>query len=142
MVLAQIYLVAADFANGLPALYQLNAWGQKHIVLLGLSYVQTAGSSVKAIGLQSNMLRVNRGPYPYFIFSTQQANFIISPGQTDIRFESNLNGNLDINLIDLSTKALPADFVSCILYLDIQDVPNPPLPEQHYKHSPAKHSEK
>ena len=144
MVLAQIYLQAADFANGISTLYQLNAWGQKHIVLLGISYVQTAGASTKTIGLQSNLLRVNCGPYPYFIFSTQQSNFVISPGQTDIRFESNMSGNLDINLVDLATNAFPANFVSCILYLDIQGVPNHPLPEQHFKHSgiTIKHSEK
>ena len=140
MVLTQIYLQAADFANGNPSLYQINTWGQKHIVLLGISYVQTNAATTKTIGLQSNLLRVTRGPFPYFIFSTAQSNFIVSPGQTDIAFDSNVNGNLDLNLVDVATNAFPANFVSCIVYLDVQDIPNEPLPVQHYKHEhPHKH---
>ena len=142
MVLCQIYLQPGDFANGNPSFYQINTSGQKHIVLLGMSYVQTSGTSVKTIGLVSNMLRVNRGPYPYFIFSTQQGNLIVGSGSKDIHFNTNVNGNLDINLVDVATNTFPLNFISCIVYLDIQDIENEPLPIQHYTHEKIKHKEK
>jgi hypothetical protein len=125
---------AADFAGNLSSLYQINSFGHKRIVLLGISYNQAAGSSTKNIALRSDLLRVQKGFYPYFLFTTQQSSFVISTGQSDIAFDSNINGNLDITFVDLATNVFPTNFVSCILYLDIQDIPNPPLLEQHYKH--------
>ena len=124
MVFAQIYCVAADFANNQPKLYQLNISGNKKIVLLGLTYKQTSGATSKNIGLQSNSLQVRQGQHNFLIFSTDQSPFIIAGGDHKIAFDNvNLNGNIDINFIDHSTNVFPVGFNSAIIYLDIVDIP-------------------
>jgi hypothetical protein len=122
MVFAQIYCVAADFANNQPKLYQLNISGNKKIVLLGLTYKQ--GGLSKNIGLQSNSLQVRQGQHNFLIFSTDQSNFNIAGGDHKIVFDNvNLNGNIDINFIDHATNNFPTGFNSAIIYLDIVDMP-------------------
>ncbi len=129
MVFTQIFCQSADFqieggaAGFKPASYQLNCNGVKKVVLIGMSYVQTSGASVKAIGLKSNVLTVSRGQYPYLIFSSQQGNFVISPSTSQIEWNNvNLFGNIDIFFVDTATGAFPANFISCIIYLDIIDI--------------------
>ena len=143
MVFTQIYLKLADFQtagvlNGLVKYVQLNTNGMKKINLIGLNYVQDPGAGVKSIALVSDTLKLTRGNSTYFIFSTNQSNFVISPGTAHIVFNTHLVGNIDINLIDVATNAFPANFLFFILYLDIEDIPMLPLPEQHYKHPELK----
>ena len=125
MVFAQIFCVAADFANNQPKIYQLNISGNHRIVLLGLTYKQTGGASFKNIGLVSNSLMVRGGQHSFLLFSTEdQSNFNIAGGEHKICFENvNLNGNIDINFIDHATNVFPANFTSAIIYLDIVNIP-------------------
>jgi hypothetical protein len=143
MVFTQIFCQASDFPTNTPKLFQLNCNGTKKIVLLGLSYLQNGVASNKMVGLISNLLTVARGQYPYLIFTANQANLILA-GSTQIEFNNvNLFGNIDILFVDMATGAFPVNFTSCVIYLDIIDIPNPELPYQHYKHPELKsHSHK
>ena len=75
------------------------------------------------IYLESNILRIPTGNFPYLIFMTDPAQQM-SNIHSDISFDCELNGNLDIAVYDKETLQVPDGFSLLVLTLDISDREN------------------
>jgi hypothetical protein len=116
MVLCQI--VISDPAYNL---YPINIFGNKKVKIIKLDYRYTAGGSDKIIYIESNILRVPYSNFPYFCFSAN-SNHQIGNINGDIEFEDvAINGNLDLRIMDYDTRAVPTNFTTLVLILDISD---------------------
>lgn len=114
MVLCQVYTESAA-----PQLYNINVFGKKKVKIVKMDYMYTAGD--RMIGLRSNILRMPYGNVPYFIF-VNNPNHQVGNIHSDLEFEANFNGNLDLEIFDVTTNAAPAGFQRLCLTLDITDI--------------------
>lgn len=116
MVLCQLLITDPSIRS-----YCINTYGRKRVQILKLDYRYTAGGSDKIIVLQSNILRLPLSNYPWFAFSPNNAHQIGNL-HGDIVFDDvNIDGNLDLNILDFDTGAAPANFTTMIITLDITD---------------------
>ena len=117
MVLCQVYLSTAAnllYAIGVPP-------GRKRAELVGIYYTQT-DTVARNIVIVSNTIKVRYGNNSNFIFSSVVSTQVKQ--MFNVVFDMTVNGNLDIQLVDLTTGVAPVNFSSCILYFDISDFEN------------------
>lgn len=110
MVLCQVYTTTA-----LNNLLSIGISGHKKVKIIRIDY---AGTSA-VIQLQSNILRVPYGNTPWLTINTNAA-YQISNIHDDIEFDTYINGNLDLNIVDVNGGA-PAGFSSLSMLLEIND---------------------
>ena len=117
MVLCQIVISDANYN-----LYPINIFGNnKRVKIIKIDYRYTAGGSDKIIYIESNILRVPYSNFPYFCFSAN-SNHQIGNINGEIIFDDvNFNGNLDLRICDYDTKAVPTNFTTLVLTIDITD---------------------
>jgi hypothetical protein len=117
MVLCQILISTPNLT-----LYPINVFGNnKRVKIVRIDYRYNAGGQDKIIVIQSNILRLPLSNYPYFLFSANN-NHQIGNINGDLVYEDvNFNGNLDIMILDAETQAVPTNFVTMVLTLDISD---------------------
>jgi hypothetical protein len=116
MVLCQIYTTTA-----LNNLLSVGISGRKKVRIVRIDYTGTANASIQ---LQSNILRVPYGNVPWFTFSSNP-NHQIGNIHNEIEFvDVNLNGNLDVSVVDATTGNAPAGFTALMMLLDITDYSN------------------
>jgi len=112
MVLCQIYIT-----NPTNQLIPIGVNGRKKVKIVRIDFSYTANND-KVVQLQSSILRVPYGNVAYITMSNNP-NHQISNISNDMIFDTNINGNLDLNIIDVATGLAPAGFVSFMLLLDI-----------------------
>jgi hypothetical protein len=100
-------------------LYNVNLFGKKKVKIVKIDYMYSAGTD-KMIGIKSDILRIPYGNIPYFVFSTNSS-FQVGNIHSDLEFETNFVGNLDLEIIDTLTDYAPLAFVKMCLTLDIQN---------------------
>ena len=116
MVLCQVVVTQANFND---KLYPINVFGQKKIRLLKIDYSYT-GSTVYFIQIRSNILRIPTGNSPFLLF-VNNPNYQTGNISNHIEWNSNLNGNLDLDIVEFTTQLTPAGFVQLVLTFDISD---------------------
>lgn len=114
MVLCQVFVKSTDTSN----LYNINVHGRKRVKIVGINYVDDQAATRNII-IQSNMLYSPLGNVPYIMFCNKPV-FNVKQ-YNDFELLCQLDGQLDIVVLDIATKATPASFTSMILYLDIED---------------------
>jgi hypothetical protein len=137
MVLCNIIVTQVALKN-----YSINVFGRKHVRVCSISYLETDAAYAvnKLICIKSNILRFPFGTNNNITFSNQNAHQVLNIC-SDMEMVCDFNGNVDIELVDLRAGDAQGNFQIMSLMLDIKDIPNPPLPEQHYKHDFAEHKE-
>jgi hypothetical protein len=115
MVFVQVLVNSANVN-----LYPIGIHGNKTIKLIGLFHHQANGNAFYNVRLQSNSL-----VFPYgncrnitYMIKNNDVNFY---NFEDLKFNCNLNGNLEIGVYDVATNAALANFGHLILYLEISD---------------------
>ena len=116
MVLCQVVINQANYNE---KLYPINVFGQKKIKLLKIDYSYT-GSTVYFLQIRSNILRIPTGNSPYLVL-VNNPNYQIGNIHNEIEWNANINGNLDLDIVEFSTQATPAGFVQLVLTFDISD---------------------
>ena len=101
-------------------LYPINIYGKKKVKICRVDYRQQANND-KTIYLESNILRLPYGNFPYFTMMSNP-NHQISNVHSDLEFQCDFNGNLDIAVKDIETLASANGFVLLILTIDISNV--------------------
>lgn len=114
MVLCQVYT-----ATALNNLLSIGINGHKKIRIVRIDYAYTAGND-KVVQLQSNILRIPYGNTQWFTMSTNP-NHQISNIHDGIEFDTYINGNLDLSIVDVATGVAPVGFTSLSMLLDIND---------------------
>lgn len=115
MVLCQIIVDQAG-----TKLYPINVYGKRKVKICRVDYRQVANND-RTIYLESNILRLPYGNFPYFTMMTNNSQQV-SNIHSDLEFECNFNGNLDISVKDIETLANANGFIMLILTLDLSFV--------------------
>lgn len=119
MVLCQIYVNDSN-----KTLYPINVYGKKKVRIVKIDLrstnLTTGNPAYYLIRIQSDILRLPYGNYPYLVLNTNPA-YQIGNIHGDLEFNVNFVGNLDIEIINHDTGISPTYFIDMVLYLDIQD---------------------
>jgi hypothetical protein len=118
MVLAQVFVQAGDASN----LYDIHVHGRKRVKVLGINYIDNLAATRNII-IQSNVLYSPFGNVPYIMFCNKPGYNVKQ--YNDFELVCQMDGQLDITVLDYATKATPGGFASMILYLDIEDFDAP-----------------
>lgn len=116
MVLCQIFITEPIPIN---LLIPIGVYGRKKVKIVKIDNVYTTNAD-RVIQLQSNILRVPYGNVPYLTFCTNPTHQVSNISDSMV-FDANLNGNLDLSIINTATGIPPSGFTSFMMLLDITD---------------------
>lgn len=126
MVFAQILITPA--AGGLTTasgkFQVLPVTGKCSIRVLNIQYYDTAGSVNRVIQIVSDNLYFPYSPLKYLtVMSNPVANLNVDQSFLDYHLRNQqLNGQIQLSIIDRATGVEPANFLNCLISLDIEQI--------------------
>lgn len=114
MVLCQVIVDIAE-----RHLYPINVFGRKKVRICKVDYQYSADNG-EIIYLESDILRLPLGNFPYFTF-VPVGTYQVGNIHSDMELICDFNGNLDITVRDWVTRDIASDFELLVLTLDITD---------------------
>lgn len=111
----QLLVKASDLSNGNPVELPIDFQGDAEIEISTIQIRFSSDPSYMRLEIQSPELQLDYGNLRYINITYPFATNNLASGHIKYRFHSYLNGRININVIDVATKAEPADFVELIL---------------------------
>jgi len=111
----QLLVKASDLSNNNPVELPIDFQGDAEIEISTIQIRFSSDPSYMRLEIQSPELQLDYGNLRYINITYPFATNNLASGHIKYRFHSYLNGRININVIDVATKAEPADFVELIL---------------------------
>jgi len=111
----QLLVKASDLSNGNPVELPIDFQGDAEIEISTIQIRFSSDPSYMRLEIQSPELQLDYGNLRYINITYPFATNNLASGHIKYKFHSYLNGRININVIDVATKAEPADFVELIL---------------------------